>query len=198
MGKRSFVCRSSLGGQWLSACGFYFFSVFGFFVVLCWCFDLWGHCLSPKNIFFSKWFMFQGLWAILNLHFLIHVIFLGLYVSSVDIFVQVFVWEFLWRMFYLYNMYHVECVYLSGIQGSMICAVDRNQILCDITFWDHIIHPTCMVNGLQLQYWHSLSIYHISRTIQHRYKWYCLLHIFEHFCHIKFQFSFFVYVIIKL
>ena len=30
----------------------------------------------------------------------------------------------------------------------MICVVDRNQILCDVTFSDHIVHPTCMVHGL--------------------------------------------------
>ena len=96
------------------------------------------------------------------------------------------------------TMYHVKCVYFSGIQGSMICVVDRNQILCDVTFSDHIVHPNCMVHGLQLQYWHSFSIYHISQTIWHRYRWYFLLHILEHFCHCKFQFSFFVYVMIKL
>ena len=55
-------------------------------------------------------------------------------------------------MFYLYNMYHVQCVYFSGIQGSMICVLDRNQILCDVTCLDHIVHVTCMVDGLQLQY----------------------------------------------
>ena len=51
-------------------------------------------------------------------------------------------------------MYHVQCVYFSGIQGSMICVVDRNQILYDVTFSDHIVHPTCMVHGIQLQYCH--------------------------------------------
>ena len=87
---------------------------------------------------------------------------------------------------------------LTSRQGSMICVVDRHETLCDVTFSDHIVHPTCTVHGLQLQYWHSFSIYHISQTIQHRYRWYCLLHILEHFCHFKFQFSFFVYVMIKL
>ena len=62
----------------------------------------------------------------------------------VDIFVWVFVWEFLQRMFYLYNMYHVQCVHFYGIQGSMICVVDRNQVLCDVTFSDHIVHPWWM------------------------------------------------------
>ena len=69
-----------------------------------------------------------------------------------DICVQVFVWGIFRRMLYLYNTYHVQCVYFSGIQGSMICVVDRNQILCDVTFSDHIVHCTCMVHGLQLQY----------------------------------------------
>ena len=121
--------------------------------------------------------------------------YISLYVA---IFVKFFVWEFLQKMFYLYNMYHVQCVYFSGIQGSMICVVDRHQILCDVICSDHIVLPTCMVHGLQLQYWHSFSIYHISQTIWHRYRWYFLLHILEHFCHCKFQFSFFVYVMIKL
>ena len=155
-----------------------------------------------QNIFFFKMVYVSGIVSHLKFtfpdHFLIHVI-LSWVISVLSwYFCTGFVWEFLWRMFYLYNMYYVQCIYLSGIQGSVICVVDRNQILCDVTFWDHIVHPTCMVDGLQLQYWHSFSIYHISQTIWHRYRWYCLLHIFEHFCHIKFQFSFFVYVIIKL
>ena len=32
----------------------------------------------------------------------------------------------------------------------MICVGDRNQILCDVTFSDNIVHPTCMVHGIQL------------------------------------------------
>ena len=73
------------GGQWFSACRFYFFSVFGFFVVLCWMFWFMEILSVSQNIFFSKWFMFQGLWPMWNLHFLIIFwymwYFLGLYLS---------------------------------------------------------------------------------------------------------------------
>ena len=60
-----------------------FFS-FWLFVVLCWCFDWWG-TVSLQKDFCSKWYIFQGLWPIWNLHFLIIFqymwYFLGLYLS---------------------------------------------------------------------------------------------------------------------
>ena len=68
------------------------------------------------------------------------------------IFLHIFVWEFLMRMLDLSNTYHVQSVYFSGIQESMICVVDRNQILFDITSLNHIVHSTSMVHGIELQY----------------------------------------------
>ena len=51
MGKRSFVCRSSLGGE-SSLLFILLFFVFGFFVVvLCCYFDLWGNLVSAKFFF---------------------------------------------------------------------------------------------------------------------------------------------------
>ena len=52
MGKRSFICRSSLGGE--SSLHVYttFLSYWLFVVVLCWCFDLWGYCVCAKICFF--------------------------------------------------------------------------------------------------------------------------------------------------
>ena len=63
------------------------------------------------------------------------------------------------------------CIFLR-YTGKHDMLLDRNQILCDGTCLDHIVHLTCMVDGLQLQYWHSFPIYDISQTIQHRYRWY--------------------------
>ena len=40
----------------------------------------------------------------------------------------------------------------------MICVVDRNQILFDVTFSDHIVHSTSMVNGIQLEFNCSIDI----------------------------------------
>ena len=100
-------------------------------------------------------------------HFPIHVILSRVISLFMLIFVyRFFVWEFLRRMIYLYNMYHVQCVYFSGIQGSMICIVDRNQILCDVTFSDHIVHCTCMVHGLQLPV--LTFFFYISQKIRQR------------------------------
>ena len=56
------------------------------------------------------------------------------------------------RMLDLSNTSHVQSVYFSGIQKSMICVVDRNQILFDVTSSDHIVHSTSMVHGIELQY----------------------------------------------
>ena len=56
------------------------------------------------------------------------------------------------RMLDLSNTYHVQFVYFSGIQERMICVVDRNQILFDVTSLDHIVHSTSMVHGIELQY----------------------------------------------
>ena len=53
MGKRSFVCRSSLGGQLSLHVHTTIFS-FWLFVVLCLCCGLWGYCLSPKYICFQN------------------------------------------------------------------------------------------------------------------------------------------------
>ena len=110
-----------------------------------------------QNIFFFKMVYVSGIVSHLKFtfsdHFLINVILSRV----ISLFMLIFLYRFLSgnfcrRMLYLYNMFHVQCVYFSGIQGSMICVVDRNQILCDVTFSDHSVHPTCMVHGLQLQY----------------------------------------------
>ena len=85
-------------------------------------------------------------------HFYINVTLSSLISLHVDIFVHIFVWQFLMRMLYLSNTYHVQSVYFSGIQESMICVVDRNQILFDVTSSNHIVHSTTMVDGIQLQY----------------------------------------------
>ena len=149
MGKRSFICRSSLGGQLCFHVHTTFLSPW-LFVVLCWCFDLWGYCLS-QNIF-SEWFMFYGLWGIWNLHFLI--------IFSINVTLSRFICLFM-LIFFLYfclglsdddallvNTYHIQSVYFSGIQESVICVVDRNQILFDVTSSDLIVHSTSMVNGI--------------------------------------------------
>ena len=107
------------------------FSLFGF---LWYCVDvvIYGGAGSLKT-FFSQWLVFQGLLAIWNLHFLIILYqcdtFLAYISLHVDIFLHMFVWEFLMRMLYLSHTYHVQSVYFSGIQESMICVLDRNQIL---------------------------------------------------------------------
>ena len=134
----------------------YTFFSFWLFCGIVLMFLIYGSTVSLPKTFFSKWFV-SGIVSHLKFtfpdHFPIHVILSWVIFSLKLIFLYRFlVWKFLWRMFYLYNMFHVQCVYLSGIQGSMICVVDRNQILCDVTFSDHIVHPTCMVDGLQLQY----------------------------------------------
>ena len=99
-----------------------------------------------QNIFFFKMVYVSGIVSHLKFtfpdHFPLHVILFWVISFFSWYFVQVFVWEFLWRMFYLYNMYYVQCVYLSGIQGSMICVVDRNQILCDV----YILRSYCSSN----------------------------------------------------
>ena len=35
------------------------FLSFWLFVLLCWCFDLWGYCLSPKTFFFQNGLSFR-------------------------------------------------------------------------------------------------------------------------------------------
>ena len=131
------------------------FSVFGF---LWYCVDvlIYGGIVCLPKYYFFKMLYVSGIVSYVKFTFpdcfLIHVILSRVISLYVEIFVKCFVWEFLQRMFYLYNMYHVQCVYFSGIQESMICVVDRNQILCDVTCSDHIVHQTCMVLGLQLQY----------------------------------------------
>ena len=53
-------------------------------------------------------------------------------------------------------------LYISlGIQESMICVVDRHQILFDVASSDNLVYSTSMVNGIQLEYGHSFFIYHI-------------------------------------
>ena len=56
------------------------------------------------------------------------------------------------RMLHLSNTYYVQSVYFSGIQESVICVVDRDQIFFDVTSLDHIVHSTSMMHGIELQY----------------------------------------------
>ena len=57
------------------------------------------------------------------------------------------------RVLDLSNTYHIQSVYFLGIQESMmICVVDRDQILFDVSSLDHIVDSTSMVHGIELQY----------------------------------------------
>ena len=94
MGKRSFVCSSSLWGASSLHVHTTFLSFGLFIVVLCWWFYLWGTMSLLEFVFFDKWFMCDGLWAIWYLHFLIILIsiwhFLGWNLSSCWYFVTYF------------------------------------------------------------------------------------------------------------
>ena len=202
MGKRSFICRSSLGVNG-SLHVDSTFCCFWFFVVLCWCFDLWGYCLSPKTCFFSKWFMFQGLWSMWNLHFLIIFwymwYFLGLYLSLFWYFCTGFCLGISAEdVLFVQYVSCTRCIFLRNIGKHDMCSGQQWDIM-----WCYIFRSYCSSNlygvwtsNAVLTFFFYIS--HISQTIQHRYRWYCLLNILEYFCHFKFQFSFFVYVMIKL
>ena len=134
------------------------FSVFGFFVVLYWCFDLWGYCLSPKTFFFQNGLCFRDCepfeiyisWSFSNTCDT----FLG-YISLKLIFLYRFLSMNFYRGCFTCTICIMYNVYICQEYREAWHVVDRNQILCDVTFSDHIVHPTCMVDGLQLQYWHS-------------------------------------------
>ena len=88
---------------------------------------------------------------------------------------------------------------LSSFQYLLLLIIqERAMTLCDVTYSDYIVHVMCMVHGLQLQYWFSVSTYNISQIIWHMFRWHFLLLILHHFCHCKFQFSCFLYVMIHL
>ena len=88
---------------------------------------------------------------------------------------------------------------LSSFQYLLLLIIqERAMTLCDVTYLDYIVHVMCMVHGLQLQYWFSVSTYNISQIIWHTFRWHFLLLILHHFCHCKFQFSCFLYVMIHL
>ena len=57
----------------------------------------------------------------------------------------------------------------------MICVVDRNQILFDVTFSDHTVHSTCIVNGILTAV--LTFFFYISHLTDHYTKIYMLLFI---------------------
>ena len=109
-----------------------------------------------QNIFFT---MVYVSWVVSHLkfrfpdHFCLNVTLSRLIsLFMLVVFLHIFVWAFLMRMLYLQNTYHVQSVYFSGIQESMIYVVDRNQILFDVTSSDHVVHSNSIMNGIQLEY----------------------------------------------
>ena len=65
---------------------------------------------------------------------------------------------------------------------------ERAMTLCDVTYSDYIVHVMCMVHGLQLQYWFSVSTYNISQIIWHTFRWHFLLLILLLFVIVNFNF----------
>ena len=65
---------------------------------------------------------------------------------------------------------------------------ERAMTLCDVTYADYIVHVMCMVHGLQLQYWFSVSTYNISQIIWHMFRWHFLLLILLLFVIVNFNF----------
>ena len=65
---------------------------------------------------------------------------------------------------------------------------ERAMTLCDVTYSDYIVHVMCMVHGLQLQYWFSVSTYNISQIIWHTFRWHFLILILLLFVIVNFNF----------
>ena len=89
-------------------------------------------CFRENNLL-VKWFFVSGIVSHLKFtlpdHFSINVILSRV----ISLFMLIFLYRFCLGISeedaLLLNTYHVQCVYFSGIQESMICVVDRNQIL---------------------------------------------------------------------
>ena len=85
--------------------------------------------------------------------------FTRLYLCSYWCFCYIFLSGNFWGgMLYLLHIYHVSSVYFSGVQGSIIRIVHRNQILSDVKYSDHIVTSTGMAIRIKLQYCDFFSI----------------------------------------
>ena len=128
------------------------FSVFGF---LWYCVDvlIYGVLSLSQNVFFKMVYV-SGILSPLKFtfpdHFLINVI-----LSRV---ISLIMLIFFYRFFSGFSeedallvkyISCTMCIFLRNTGKHDMCSV---VILCDVTFSDHIVHLTCMVHGLQLQY----------------------------------------------
>ena len=121
---------------------------FWHFVVMC----LWGYCLL-KNIFFSKWFMFEALWNHLKFTFWCHFYINVTCCRLISLFMLIFFTYFCLGISeedavcvkYLLCMI---CIFLRNT-GKYDMWKDRHWILIDVTSSDILVYSTNMVNGIQ-------------------------------------------------
>ena len=132
-------------------------------------------------------------------HFLVHVILSRV----ISLFMLIFLYRFLFGNFsrgcftsticIMYNVYisqeYKEAWYVYWA-AMRYCVMLHFRSYCLSNLYD------VWTSTAVLTFFFYIS--HISQTIWHRYWWYHLLNILAHFCHFKFQFSFFVHVMIKL
>ena len=134
MGRRSFICRSSLGVHHLCM-SILLFWVFGF--LLCYCVDvlIYGGTVSLLEfVFFFKWFMCDGMQAIWNLHFLIILIsiwhFLSWNLSSCWYFVTYFCLKICEEDALLVKyLWCTMCIFLRNTGKHDVCSGQTSDIV---------------------------------------------------------------------